>query len=153
MIFQHDNINNINSSYDDLPPPPPPLSSSPSPPCPESDSDNSDSVVTAQMPVPQTRSSIRRNEYVNIPVQPQVKHQVNVFTFYYYYKRTTQHFLLKIIISCIEQLMYLQFLVTLSVRQYVRPPPHHMSVSHAFGTFMSVSHTFGTEDILVLFII
>ena len=74
ILFQHDNINlnNLNTSYDDLPPPPPPLSSSPSPPCPVSDSDNSDSVVTAQMPVPQTRSSIRRNEYVNIPVQPQV---------------------------------------------------------------------------------
>ena len=77
MIIQHDNINmnNMNTSYDDLPPPPPPLSSSPSPPCPASDSDNSDSVVTAQMPVPQIRSSIRRNEYVNIPVQPQVSQQ------------------------------------------------------------------------------
>ena len=54
--------------------------------------------------------------------------------------------------SCIEQLMYLQYLVTLSVRQSV-PPLHCMSVSHAFGTFMSVSHAFGTENILVLFII
>ena len=98
MIFQHDNINNINSSYDDLPPPPPPLSSSPSPPCPVSDSDNSDSVVTAQMPVPQTRSSIRRNEYVNIPVQPQVQHQVNIFIHMYIISnRTTQHFLITLI--------------------------------------------------------
>ena len=69
----------MNCSYDDLPPPPPPLSSSPSPPGQEpgateaSDSDNNSSVVTAAMPpVPQLRSSIRRNEYVNIPVTQKV---------------------------------------------------------------------------------
>ena len=64
----------MNCSYDDLPPPPPPLSSSPSPPQGEaSDSDNNSSVVTAAMPpVPQLRSSIRRNEYVNIPVTQKV---------------------------------------------------------------------------------
>ena len=70
----------MNSSFDDLPPPPPPLSSSPSPPQArvDSDSDNTSSVVTAQMPVPQLRSSIRRNEYVNIPVQPKVGYK-NMF--------------------------------------------------------------------------
>ena len=65
----------MNCSYDDLPPPPPPLSSSPTPPgqAEASDSDNNSSVVTAAMPpVPQLRSSIRRNEYVNIPVTPKV---------------------------------------------------------------------------------
>jgi len=64
---------NMNSSYDDLPPPPPPISSSPTPPDIDqvSDSDNTSSVATAQIPVPQQRSSIRRNEYVNIPVPPQ----------------------------------------------------------------------------------
>ena len=64
----------MNSSYDDLPPPPPPISSSPTPPDIDqvSDSDNTSSVATAQIPVPQQRSSIRRNEYVNIPVPPQV---------------------------------------------------------------------------------
>ena len=66
----------MNCSYDDLPPPPPPLSSSPSPPGGQgeaSDSDNNSSVVTAAMPpVPQLRSSIRRNEYVNIPVTQKV---------------------------------------------------------------------------------
>jgi len=63
----------MNSSFDDLPPPPPPISSSPTPPDIDtvSDSDNTSSVATAQIPVPQQRSSIRRNEYVNIPVPPQ----------------------------------------------------------------------------------
>merc|ERR1719192_2883454 len=69
----------LNCSYDDLPPPPPPLSSSPAPQLMAGDSDSGDnsSVVTApgpsstMPPVPQLRSSIRRNEYVNIPVQPQ----------------------------------------------------------------------------------
>ncbi len=37
-----------------------------------SDSDNTSSVATAQMPVPLQRSSIRRNEYVNIPIPPKV---------------------------------------------------------------------------------
>merc|ERR1719410_1571252 len=69
----------LNCSYDDLPPPPPPLSSSPAPAQLLGDSDSGDnsSVVTApgpagstMPPVPQLRSSIRRNEYVNIPVQP-----------------------------------------------------------------------------------
>ena len=36
------------------------------------ESDNTSSIATAQLPVPQTRSSIRRNEYVNIPLK-QVK--------------------------------------------------------------------------------
>ena len=73
--LQHENNLGMNSSYDDLPPPPPPLSSSPTPGHNGniSDSDNGSSVVTAQMPVPQLRSSIRRNEYVNIPVQSKVK--------------------------------------------------------------------------------
>ena len=68
----------MNCSYDDLPPPPPPLSPSPSPPAMEgvgeaSDSCDTSSVVTAQMPpVPQLRSSIRRNEYVNIPITQKV---------------------------------------------------------------------------------
>ena len=70
----------LNCSYDDLPPPPPPLSSSPAPQLMAGDSDSGDnsSVVTApgpsstMPPVPQLRSSIRRNEYVNIPVQPKV---------------------------------------------------------------------------------
>jgi len=71
-LINHEN--NINSSYDDLPPPPPPLSSSPSPQNIDqvSDSDNTSSVATApQVPVPPLRSSIRRNEYVNLPVPPQ----------------------------------------------------------------------------------
>jgi len=73
-LINHEN--NINSSYDDLPPPPPPLSSSPSPPDIDqvSDSDNTSSVATApgsKVPVPPLRSSIRRNEYVNLPVPPQ----------------------------------------------------------------------------------
>jgi hypothetical protein len=38
-----------------------------------SDSDNTSSVATAQMPVPLQRSSIRRNEYVNIPIPQKVK--------------------------------------------------------------------------------
>ena len=72
----------LNCSYDDLPPPPPPLSSSPAPAQLLGDSDSGDnsSVVTApgpagstMPPVPQLRSSIRRNEYVNIPVQPRVR--------------------------------------------------------------------------------
>merc|ERR1711936_1113486 len=62
----------MNSSFDDLPPPPPPISSSPAPPDEDaeevSESDNCSSVATAQIPVPQQRSSIRRNEYVNIPI-------------------------------------------------------------------------------------
>jgi len=61
----------MNSSFDDLPPPPPPISSSPAPPDDDaevSESDNCSSVATAQIPVPQQRSSIRRNEYVNIPI-------------------------------------------------------------------------------------
>ena len=70
LLFQHES--GMNCSYDDLPPPPPPLSSSPSPPHDHDHSDTNSSVVTAQMPVPQLRSSIRRNEYVNIPVQPKV---------------------------------------------------------------------------------
>ena len=37
-----------------------------------SESDNCSSVATAQIPVPQQRSSIRRNEYVNIPIPPRV---------------------------------------------------------------------------------
>merc|ERR1712018_423828 len=64
----------MNSSFDDLPPPPPPISSSPAPPDDDaeqvSESDNCSSVATAQIPVPQQRSSIRRNEYVNIPIPP-----------------------------------------------------------------------------------
>ena len=37
-----------------------------------SESDNCSSVATAQIPVPQQRSSIRRNEYVNIPIPQRV---------------------------------------------------------------------------------
>merc|ERR1719458_336741 len=63
----------MNSSFDDLPPPHPPISSSPAPPDDDaevSERDNCSSVATAQIPVPQQRSSIRRNEYVNIPIPP-----------------------------------------------------------------------------------
>ena len=74
VILQHETQQQqegLNASYDDLPPPPPPLASSPAPDCAAaSDSDNTSSVATAQMPVPQQRSSIRRSEYVNMPVGP-----------------------------------------------------------------------------------
>ena len=97
-VFQHEQT--MNSSFDDLPPPPPPISSSPAPPDDDveevrfrqkleksvknssdsenflnfqvSESDNCSSVATAQIPVPQQRSSIRRNEYVNIPIPQRV---------------------------------------------------------------------------------
>jgi len=69
-LLNHEQNMNMDASYDDLPPPPPPLSSSPTPHQDQgSDSDNTSSVATAQLPVPQTRGSTRRNEYVNIPLQ------------------------------------------------------------------------------------
>ena len=48
--------------------------------CQVSESDNCSSVATAQIPVPQQRSSIRRNEYVNIPIPPRVSFFSNFLT-------------------------------------------------------------------------
>jgi hypothetical protein len=45
-----------------------------------SDSDNTSSVATAQMPVPLQRSSIRRNEYVNIPIPQKVTTTFKLFS-------------------------------------------------------------------------
>ena len=49
-----------------------------------SESDNCSSVATAQIPVPQQRSSIRRNEYVNIPIPQRVSISIRSLSMWQY---------------------------------------------------------------------
>ena len=49
-----------------------------------SESDNCSSVATAQIPVPQQRSSIRRNEYVNIPIPQGVSISIRSISMWQY---------------------------------------------------------------------